>query len=111
MAKYGWKKGQGLGASESGIVNPLHIDKSSAKVKSNNSAQGPPQAVPHGMGGGGRGIIVSDTKTAREKEEKARFGEPSRIICLTNMVGRNEVDDDLPTEVGASMLAYLVLNF
>ena len=100
MAKYGWKKGQGLGASESGIVNPLHVDKSSTKVKG-HSNQNPSQAAPHGMSGGGRGIIVSDTKTAREKEEKARFGEPSRIICLTNMVGRKEVDDDLPTEVGS----------
>lgn len=52
------------------------------------------------MQGGGRGVIVSETKEARVREEKARYGAPSRIAVLTNMVGRSEVDDDLAGEIG-----------
>lgn len=62
------------------------------------------------MQGGGRGVIVSETKEAKDKEDKARYGSPSRIAVLTNMVGRAEVDDDLANEIGAFPLCLCLVN-
>ena len=113
MAKYGWKKGQGvrlianthfghdadlilqLGATESGILNPLTV--SQAAGTSGKKVEAP-------TGFGNRGNIVSDIKDSRAKEDKEKYGEPSRIIMLRNMVGRNDVDEELPTEIGESYI-------
>lgn len=97
MSKYGWKKGQGLGAAQDGIVNPLSLqDDSSKKPKHQQQPQ-------EGASGGRRGHIVSETKEAKDKAEKDKFGEPSRFVLLTNLVGRSEVDQDLPSEICASL--------
>jgi len=99
MAKWGHKQGQGLGAQESGITKALHVQSG----KSAKKEVAPGSAIPIGMSGGGRGVIISETKQQREQQEKARYGEPSRIVVLTNVVGRNEVDDDLPEEIGETV--------
>jgi splicing factor 45 len=74
MAKYGWKKGQGLGATNDGIVNALSVTQGAPAKKGQEKG-------PIGMQAGSRGHVVSETKEAREKAEKARYGEPTKSAC------------------------------
>ncbi len=94
MAKWGHKEGQGLGADGSGIVQALSVEQ----VKGAKVADG------KGKGkGSGRGRIIDAGADARAKAEAERFGEPSRVIVLTNMVGPEDASDpDLPEDVGPS---------
>jgi splicing factor 45 len=97
MAKWGHKEGQGLGADGSGIVQALSVEQ----VKGGKGADGKPGK---GKGkGSGRGRIIDAGADARAKAEAERFGEPSRVIVLTNMVGPEDASDpDLPGDVGSS---------
>lgn len=94
MAKWGHKEGQGLGADGSGIVQALSVEQ----VKGGKGADG------KGKGkGSGRGRIIDAGADARAKAEAERFGEPGRVIVLTNMVGPEDASDpDLPADVGSS---------
>ncbi|CAH7669458.1 hypothetical protein PPACK8108_LOCUS4080 [Phakopsora pachyrhizi] len=48
----------------------------------------------------GRGVVLDEAKTQRDLEEKQRYGEPTRIVYLTNMVDVIKVDDNLSMEIG-----------
>jgi len=92
MAKWGHKEGQGLGADGSGIVHALSVEQ----VKVAKGADGKGKGM-----GSGRGRIIDAGAEARAKAETERFGEPSRVIVLTNMVGPDDAGDpDLPADVG-----------
>ncbi|KAH9048230.1 hypothetical protein EDB84DRAFT_1457952 [Lactarius hengduanensis] len=92
MAKWGHKEGQGLGADGSGIVHALSVEQ----VKGGKGTDGKGKAM-----GSVRGRIIDAAADARAKAEAERFGEPSRVIVLTNMVGLEGVNDpDLPADVG-----------
>lgn len=96
MAKWGHKEGQGLGANSSGIVEPLTVEKAAAQAKHNAKAvgKGPP-------GIAGRGKIINANEDEKTREDKLRFGNPSKVVVLTNMVGPEDVDDDdLREEIG-----------
>lgn len=94
MAKWGHKEGQGLGADGTGIVHALSVEQ--VKVSKGTDSKG------KGMGSG-RGRIIDAGADARAKAEAERFGEPSRAIVLTNMVGPEDASDpDLPADVGLS---------
>ncbi|KAI9446740.1 hypothetical protein H4582DRAFT_2108331 [Lactarius indigo] len=92
MAKWGHKEGQGLGADGSGIVHALSVEQ----VKGGKGTDGKGKAM-----GSVRGRIIDAAADVRAKAEAERFGEPSRVIVLTNMVGLEDVNDpDLPADVG-----------
>lgn len=104
MAKYGWTKGQGLGATSQGMVNPLALagsEQGGSKGKKKEQyvqPQGQPKGGPVGIATA-KGRIVSDLKTEKEQLERQKYGEPTRVVCLTNMVGRHDVDDELVADV------------
>ena len=105
MARWGHKEGQGLGVNSSGIVEPLTVEKAAAQGKGNGKAGG------KGPGGlTGRGKIINANEDEKTREDRMRFGNPSKVVVLTNMVGPEDVDDeDLREEIGQSCLYPSVL--
>ena len=100
MAKWGHREGQGLGSDGQGIVNALTVEKvvqgPDGKTK---KIQGKAKEV--AGKGVNRGRIVNANEDAKAREDLARFGAPSRIVVLTNMVGPEDADDDdLREEIG-----------
>lgn len=95
MSKYGWTKGTGLGADESGIINPLRVQVEKRKKKSD--ADGGGWAEP-----GSRGKIIGGK---RKEEDGGKFGAMSEVIVLQNMLEnlpdlQAEIAEGLGQEIG-----------
>ncbi|KAJ1310129.1 hypothetical protein OPQ81_006874 [Rhizoctonia solani] len=97
MAKWGHKSGQGLGVNATGIVHALTVEQAN-RPKGNKAGS---SVGGFGSKEGNRmGKIINANEDLRQKEELERFGEPSRIVVLCNMVGVEDIgDDELPGEV------------
>lgn len=98
MAKWGHKEGQGLGVDASGIVQPLTVEKLE------QGKAGGKGGKPTGQKGGiasTRGKIINANEDERAREDRQRFGEPSKIVVLTNMITMEDLhDEDLSEEIG-----------
>ncbi|KAI1808096.1 hypothetical protein F4811DRAFT_502856 [Daldinia bambusicola] len=102
MAKYGWSKGQGLGAEATGILQPLRVEVEKRKKKSD--AEGGGWAGP-----GGRGRIIG-SKTGGEAAQQSensggssggsKFGPMSNVVVLRNML---EGMEDLQAEMESGL--------
>jgi len=105
MAKWGHKEGQGLGANQSGIVVPLAVEQV-AKSKTSQFEQQPVgkmkgKAQQQQGVGSGMGRIVNNNEDEKTRQDRIRFGEPSRVVILSNMVGPEEAGDaELGDEIG-----------
>ncbi|KAH7262027.1 hypothetical protein BKA59DRAFT_462444 [Fusarium tricinctum] len=76
MSKYGWTKGSGLGADESGIINPLRVQVEKRRKKAD--ADGGGWAEP-----GSKGKIIGGK---RKDDNTGKFGTMSDVIVLRNML-------------------------
>ena len=90
MSKYGWSKGSGLGASGSGIVNPLRVQIEKQKKKPDSEGGG-------FVAPGGRGKIIGGKKKGGPDAEAkdGKFGVMSEVVVLRGMVD----DMDLEAEM------------
>lgn len=85
MAKYGWTKGSGLGATGSGITKALSVKVEKQKKKPDSEGGG--FATP-----AGRGKIIGG---AKKGEEEGKFGEMSEVIMLRGIVDGMDLDTEL----------------
>ncbi|MEW5311935.1 MAG: hypothetical protein WDW38_003608 [Sanguina aurantia] len=98
LEKMGWKEGDGLGKHRHGMSTPLiaqKTDKRSGIIV--NASEAPPSA------GVKRAMSTEVATPASVTEKKQRtgafmYGVPSRVLCMRNMVGPGEVDEDLEEE-------------
>lgn len=94
MSKYGWTQGTGLGANETGIINPLRVQVEKRRKKAD--ADGGGWAEP-----GGKGKIIG----SKSKAEPSKLGAMSDVIVLQNMLEnmpdlQTEISDGLGQEIG-----------
>jgi len=97
MAKYGYRKGQGLGKTEQGMSTALYVEKTSKR--------------------GGKIIherdMPSEQQAAQDQQTKTNTNllkNPSKVIMLQNMVGPGEVDEDLEPETAEECTKYGKVN-
>ncbi|KAI1107099.1 hypothetical protein F4804DRAFT_241135 [Jackrogersella minutella] len=101
MAKYGWSKGQGLGAEASGILQPLRVQVEKRKKKPDSEGGG--WAEP-----GGRGRIIAPKTGAgpqRAESSGGKFGPMSSVVVLRDMLEgmedlQSEMESGLGQEIG-----------
>lgn len=97
MSKYGWSKGQGLGAQGTGIINPLYAKVDKRKKKSD--AEGGGYAAPATTGK----ILGGKKSKSALAEEEGRFGAMSEVVRLEGMLHGLDLDAELAREEGGIM--------
>lgn len=107
LSKYGWTKGSGLGATGSGIVNPLQVKVE--KQKKRPDAEGGGFVTP-----AGRGKIIGGKKKGGDDEGK--FGAMSEVIILKGMLNGMDVESEIESgelmqEIGDECTKQVCLAF
>lgn len=101
MRKMGHVQGQGLGRTGDGIVHALaaeHVD-AGKKTKPGAAAKAGWVHAPSA-----KGRLVNMNEQTRQKEERARYGEPSRIVCLVNVLSSvDEADQETMEDLGEKL--------
>ncbi len=115
MRRWGHKEGAGLGAHGTGIVHALTAEHVTASQKPGDPSQpmSKRQLAKQKAAAANaknrkwtqtatsRGRIVNANEDERQREEKGRLGEASRVVCLVGLVeGLDDVDEDLSDEIG-----------
>ncbi|KAJ9116443.1 hypothetical protein QFC22_004885 [Naganishia vaughanmartiniae] len=97
MRKMGHVEGQGLGRAGGGIVHALaaeHADKGANKKNKGGWVQST----------SAKGRLVNLNEDARKQEERAKYGEPSRIVCLINVLASiEEADTETMEDLGEKL--------
>lgn len=90
LSKYGWTKGSGLGASGTGIVNPLRVQVEKQKKKPDSEGGGY-------VGPGGRGKIIGGKRAgdSGSGSDGGKFGVMSEVIVLHGMVDGLDLDAEM----------------
>ncbi|RMZ75051.1 hypothetical protein DV737_g5497, partial [Chaetothyriales sp. CBS 132003] len=94
MAKYGWSKGQGLGAKGTGITNALYAKADKRKKKSD--AEGGGYATPASMGR----IMGGQKSKEAAAEDEGPFGAMSEVVRLSGMLDGIDVDAEMGADGG-----------
>ncbi|GAB68047.1 RNA binding protein [Plasmodium cynomolgi strain B] len=102
MEKMGWKKGEGLGKDKQGITAPLILQK--VDKRSGVIVQAPDILKKHKSGDGqgdnnDDGNSFSKSNANLGHSNHALSNNTSRIIRLSNLVTKDEVDDTLKEEI------------
>ncbi|KAG1669131.1 hypothetical protein FOA52_002642 [Chlamydomonas sp. UWO 241] len=98
LEKMGWKEGDGLGRERQGMAAPLVAHKTDRRSGFIVAGELPASRA--------RPEPEADGATAARMSGAHLVGKPSRVICLRNMVGPNEVDEELEEEVGNECTKY-----
>lgn len=100
MRKMGHVQGQGLGKSGTGIVHALaaeHVSDPKGKKPTNA-----PSGWVHSTSAKGR--LVNLNENAKQKEEREKYGESSRVVCLVNvMASVDEADQEMMEDLGEKL--------
>ena len=94
MSKYGWTKGEGLGAQGTGIINPLYAKADKRKKKSD--AEGGGFVTPATTGK----IMGGQKSKAGQQEAEGRFGSMSEVVKLEGMLKGMDLESELGLEEG-----------
>ncbi|KAK4944178.1 hypothetical protein LTR10_016291 [Elasticomyces elasticus] len=97
LSKYGWSKGQGLGAQGTGIINPLYAKADKRKKKSD--AEGGGYVTPATTGK----ILGGNKSKAAQAEEEGKFGAMSEVIRLEGMLNGLDLEEELVRGEGGIM--------
>lgn len=90
MSKHGWTRGSGLGATGSGIINPLRVQLEKQKKQLDSDGVGLAFS-------GGKGKIVGGGRTHESSysQETGKFGVMSEVVVLHGMVDGMDLDIEM----------------
>ena len=100
MSKYGWTKGQGLGATNSGIINPLRVQVEKQPKKKGSGADGSGWlgdggTAPKTTAASSRGRIIGGKKKKGDNDDEGQFGRMSEVVVLRGMVDGLDLDAEM----------------